>query len=523
MTDQPGKPKRTIRWLFGTAGPDQAIHQTSGLIAIVCMTIIGLTGWQIQSEYFDQLQRHDQDVANLSTVLLRNAESSILHSSTILLGLVERLEKDKLTPDELRRLKSVARAQASSYPEIQGIFVYDAKGNQIFSSLELPTGGNFFERNYFQHHLNDPSPDIYLAPPIRSRTSGDWVFTVSQRMSDSQGRFLGITMVTLKVQTFLSFYRNLNLDENALVSLIRKDGTTLLRMPFKESEIGTSVIGGAAYNAIQQGETEGVTTYSSPIDRIRRIVGFSASKTLPFYIVVGLEECRAFREWRTSAYISSAVALGPLILIVALGLKTIAGIRKRHETEDRLRQAHLTLTEMNRSLEVLASEDALTGLANRRQMERVLSQYFLPPNPDRTLLSFILIDIDHFKNYNDTYGHQAGDQCLREVSGHIQNQLHRHTDIPVRYGGEELAVILPDTGEAGAVKVAEKIRAAVFEAAIENNNTPLGRLTLSLGVSTCIPNHDGAAQDLIAQADKALYQAKHEGRNRVVFKAGLGQ
>ncbi len=498
---------------------DTAVRQTLVLILLVCLTISSLTAWQIRSEYESQLQQHRKDVTNLSTILLRNAEAALLQSTTILLGLEERLQHGSLSAGEQQRLQTLIRDQARSYPEIHGAFVFDASGLQTFSSLEHTAGGNFAERDYFQYHRDNPDPALHIAPPIRSRTTGEEIITVSQRLNDARGQFNGLVLVTLRVQAFLRVYRTLHLGTNPLVCLIHKDGWLLIRQPAQDRYAGKNISTAptaVAYDEVRQGMQSGSAIYTTPMDGVRRIVGFSASQTLPIYLIVGLDEAEAFREWRQTALTSLAVALGPLLLIILLGWKTIASIYQRHQAEDSLRQAHQRLMEMNHSLEILAAQDALTGLANRRQLDRVLQHYFQQAVLLQTPLSFILMDIDDFKAYNDTYGHPAGDQALRQISQKIRGCLHRHADIPARYGGEELAVILPATSLQGALKVAENIRQAVLGLNLENRQTPSGLLTLSLGVACCTPGLADSPQRLVAQADAALYQAKAAGKNQVM-------
>lgn len=131
-------------------------------------------------------------------------------------------------------------------------------------------------------------------------------------------------------------------------------------------------------------------------------------------------------------------------------------------------------------------------------------------------LSLILADIDFFKAYNDTYGHQAGDECLKTVASAIQSALKRSEDLLCRYGGEEFAVILPETHKGGAVHLAEGIRAAVENMKIAHEGSKIsGYVTVSLGVATVLPARDLSPKDLVAAADAALYNAKCEGRNRV--------
>ncbi len=170
----------------------------------------------------------------------------------------------------------------------------------------------------------------------------------------------------------------------------------------------------------------------------------------------------------------------------------------------------------NEQLRRLSSTDPLTGLYNRRYFMGVLETEFERTDRYGTPLSFVMFDIDHFKRLNDTYGHQAGDDVLREM-GRVVREAIRASDVPGRYGGEEFCVLLPHTEVEGAAEFARRLRLTV-----ENHPFPAQgevlRVTASFGVAACPSAEVHRAQDLIGLADEALYRAKHEGRNRVVVR-----
>jgi len=181
--------------------------------------------------------------------------------------------------------------------------------------------------------------------------------------------------------------------------------------------------------------------------------------------------------------------------------------RKRMEEE---------LRETNRRLETLSVTDGLTGLANRRHFDEVLDQEYKRHARKDEPLSLILLDIDFFKQFNDTYGHVAGDNCLQQVARALKTCVNRAADLPARYGGEEFACILPETGRRGAVQVAEKTRRAIAALAIPHMGSKIAdRVTASLGVVTAYCSADESATHLLAQVDDLLYRAKESGRNRV--------
>jgi diguanylate cyclase (GGDEF)-like protein/PAS domain S-box-containing protein len=181
-----------------------------------------------------------------------------------------------------------------------------------------------------------------------------------------------------------------------------------------------------------------------------------------------------------------------------------------------MKRAELGLLAVTERLKVLADTDALTGLANRRSFDDQLEKEILRSRRNMDSLSLVMIDIDHFKSFNDRYGHPAGDDCLRRVARAIKESVRRPADVVARYGGEELALILPDTEEAGAFEVAEAVRRSVEALHIEHIGSVSGFVTISLGVATSQAPDDIAASLLLDHADEALYIAKGAGRNRVM-------
>ena len=184
-------------------------------------------------------------------------------------------------------------------------------------------------------------------------------------------------------------------------------------------------------------------------------------------------------------------------------------------TRDVTQQKHLQVR-----LETLAIEDSLTGLANRRRFDERLREEWGRAYRERSSLALLMIDLDHFKGFNDTYGHLAGDECLHTFAGILADEAHRSSDLVARYGGEEFAMLLPNTDAAGCARIGERIRRALRAAAIPHeSNRPAGRVSASFGGAVCRPGVERSAgpASLIDAADRALYAAKDQGRDRLVM------
>lgn len=191
--------------------------------------------------------------------------------------------------------------------------------------------------------------------------------------------------------------------------------------------------------------------------------------------------------------------------------------RRATETlENKVKERTHELEIANQRLEELTYTDGLTGIRNRRYLNRALEREFSRARREKMALAAILIDIDHFKQFNDSHGHLAGDDCLREVAIAIGDCAVRENDVVARYGGEEFCVLLPNTDETGASQVAEQIRKAISKIDFEVGKQKV-MVTASLGVTSCIPERHHELEQFINAADEALYQSKANGRNQVNF------
>jgi len=249
---------------------------------------------------------------------------------------------------------------------------------------------------------------------------------------------------------------------------------------------------------------------------------------------------------RTTAFVSFGLTLILLYVVLLLFYKAVAkpllaitrGLQKVYGTREVVRLPPARLNELqaitqgveqlsrmmnelhraNTDLEILSTIDGLTGIGNRRQFDSRLDDEIRRARRRKTEIAVLLIDIDHFKTFNDTYGHQQGDRCLQQVARTISLLFRRPGDVVARYGGEEFGVILPETSLTGALAGAQRIGNAIAGLQIVHTATEGGRLSVSIGVTAFAPHGKSLPAEYVGLADMALYEAKRSGRNCVHTK-----
>ncbi len=255
------------------------------------------------------------------------------------------------------------------------------------------------------------------------------------------------------------------------------------------------------------------------IEACRRIRGDTHLQDIPIVMVTALDEegtlQLAFAAGAVD-YVTKPINKTELLARVSSVLQLKYERDRRKSREKELLEALGQLRHANEILRRLSAIDGLTGLANRRNFDEFIEREWRRAVRDKKPISIIMMDIDHFKAYNDHYGHQGGDDCLKKVASVIAETVKRPADLASRYGGEEFVVVLPETEIKGAAELAERLRMEVEAMGNPHEHSSASKVvTISVGVASLIPERGMAHSELVELADKALYAAKRDGRNRV--------
>ncbi|WP_343550605.1 diguanylate cyclase [Pantoea sp.] len=493
---------------------------------LISLLVVVINAWSLWNSWQQRLTEKQEDARNLSLSLAKQAEDAFLQVDITLADVVRQLRQNgndyAATPLFLHQIKD----QQSKLPQLHGLFVYDTAGHWVASSGNFtPTSASNADRDYFIWHQTHTNTDIHLSHVIRSRSTGDLVIPVSVRLNDSAGHFAGVALATVKVDYFRQYYSYFTLGQKDALGLILADATALYVRPFPDTFIGRTLSASPLFKTELKAASSGSATWRSAFDGVERVFGYTRLERYPLIVTAGYDRNSIRRAWLADNLVNVLLNVALLLTITGMGVFVLRQVGTNVRNQIELTHVRDELTTINHTLQSLALVDGLTGLANRRQFDALLEQALLRSEKTGEPLSLVMIDIDFFKRYNDTYGHVAGDECLQDVGQALKESVKYHGDVVARYGGEEFAIILPCTRIFEAMNVAERAVNNVQASGIAHATTDIidGVVTISAGYSTLISSgKTGEAEQLKQEADKALYQAKRNGRNRAVAWKEVG-
>ncbi|PQV44210.1 diguanylate cyclase [Paraburkholderia sp. BL21I4N1] len=472
--------------------------------ALIALIMVGLCAASLYQGRLDAMTRARETSRNLALLAERDIERNFELYALSLQAVVDGMSEPNVLalPPDLRRQVLFDRATTAKY--LGAMLVLDAAGNIVIDSAgDVPRKGNFADRQYFRVQRDHSDAGLFISDPYVSRLrGGSPSIALSRRLSHPDGSFAGVALIAINLEYFHTLFAGLSLGPHGAVSLIGKNGRMIMRQPYADHVAGRDISQASTFRQFVRAP-DGSFADTSSIDGMHRLYYFRNFPDLPLIIMVAEAEPDIYAAWRRRA-----LTIGSLIVASGLGFVTVSvllsmQLRRRMRAES--------------ELQLLARTDGLTGLNNRRTLGEILDQEWRHARRTRSMFSLLFVDIDRFKVYNDTYGHQAGDDALAAVARCIGANIRRPGDSAARYGGEEFVVVLPDTPPDGASLVAETIRAAIAELGIEHAGSEYGRVTASIGTASWDPERGGDVSAVIQAADEALYNAKASGRNCVAL------
>ena len=475
----------------------------AGMVGMLAASLMAaLTFLAFYNGRAEELRHAAENSHNLVAIIAADLQRSVAIYDVSLQGVVADAERPETwtLPLYVRQRVLFDRGMSSWF--FGDAYVLDAQGYVKASQTGRAYPGiSFARRDYFLVHQANPSLGLYISRPYASQVrNGALAVAISRRINGPNDAFAGVALVSFRIEYFGQLVDRIDLGPNGGAFIMLDDGTLLAGRPATHGGVGANYANTPIFPLLAK-QQSGTFVSKDSADRVERIYTFAHVPGAPLIVGIAPAVDDVLANWRDRSELALLMtALFGGAYVVVSWLFAFA-----------LRDKVLAEAELQR----IASTDALTGLNNRRAFDHRLAQEWRRAVRERTPLALLFMDIDYFKRFNDTYGHAMGDEVLSVVAERIVSGTRRPPDFAARYGGEEVAVVLPNTELEGALKVAEKIRKRVESAGLENNGAESGHVTISVGCSACRPHEGGSAAKLLAAADAQLYAAKAAGRNQV--------
>ncbi len=474
----------------------------------------------LDNERRQALERGRDTAALAADVAVRRADGLLDAVDRSLAGVGEVIAMRGTRPHagdlDLHRLLVRSHARA---PGLDWLSVIGTDGRNLLSSLRFPAIPlDLSDRDYVQAQFHDWEQGLYIDMQRISRGLHQPVVPLSRRVTDDFGTVMAVVAGGLSPAHLQQMLADPAPPQGLSLSLYRRDGTALACVPARAE------CAPAPAAALARLDRAGGT--AAEVDA--RLLGFGAgvaavkaSAHFPLVVIADFSEAVLLAPWREHLPIFAAIAIGGNLALAVIALYAFRQVWRRRQALARLAAANLDLEnrvrERTRELQRLASTDMLTGVCNRRAFIEEGEHAFALARRHGRALALMMVDADHFKSINDRHGHAGGDAVLRALADAGAGVL-RATDLLARFGGEEFAVLLPETDAAGAADVGDRLLAAFRACEVAHEGKVL-RFTVSIGVAVLEPG-DVNLEALLGRADGALYQAKKAGRDRLVLASG---
>ena len=479
-------------------------HKSRGHTVLVVLVASGLTLATLAlvvgmacSSYRSTLDAARQNARFISSLVatqmgmvLIDIENSLTETAR-LVAMMQNLPPQEQN-DQLREaLGSIQRKK----PYIQTMFITDSQG-QVMNWTGPGIAPDISDQDYVVAHQGKDL-GVFIGVPMHSKVRpGTWIFGVSLGMRDRQGQLTHIVGAVVALLPLLEIFDRVDMPQGTHLMVTDLEGRIYLHAPNQEQHVGRTVpeIKNSALRDMQSTTFTSVSTG----DHKELVVGDTRISRYPLLAFASFPREMVLEPWKQHAMVYGSASIVLVLVVAALSTLLVRG--------------QIRLNRQSRELALAASTDMLTGALNRRAFMEFASREFARVCRYGGHLSCIMIDLDHFKNINDSYGHAAGDLILSSSARHIASRL-REPDMFCRYGGEEFVILLPGTDQDGAVILAEELRAGLAGLDLKHGDERLS-LTASFGVAE-IHAQCATLDTLLSLADQALYEAKESGRNRV--------
>jgi diguanylate cyclase (GGDEF)-like protein len=445
------------------------------------LTAIGWT-WQRGRIYADEIERATREAQVANEASAEHARRVISQGDTYLRSVRSYYLRTR-SLEETRRFVNSLNLSGVNFGNI---YLIDARGNIILASEDGAASVTAADRQFFQFHRQTAADIIHIAAVELGRLSNKYFFRITRRIDNPNGSFGGIVLLTVDPQAFTEYFRQMTADVNSSAALLGTlDRKLRARLPEPAPQAWQTPVQSVVWDALSRAPT-GAYRGPSGVDGVERHFVYRAVRDLPLVMVTGFSPADVTRRAAVRLLPFTIGMLATLAFICLLAAVLTVIYRQRQE------------------METLAITDALTNIANRRHAIAVGGREVARARRYAKPLSVLMLDIDHFKVVNDTWGHRTGDRVLQSIARTMQTMV-RDQDTVGRLGGEEFSVILPETALPGAQAIAERMRVAVQEssAAVSDKGEPIS-VTVSIGVADLLPDETDF-DTLLVRADKALY------------------
>lgn len=526
------------------------------IVLLILLITVPVSVERVLSLMADRAERIMDTQTMLHDMAVRAAlaQQEVLVSASAMLEVLSR-QADWLLADPAACQRLMERLN-SEVSGVQGLYLAAPDGRVVCASSRATVGRNVSERPYFQRALASRQPvlsDLFRGSSLLAS------LVLSKAERDDNQRVIAVVAAGLDLQWLSRIAAETGASAGVTVDVIDSAGTSLVRYPPSPDIVGRNFADAPLVRATV-GRDEGHARVEG-LDGVRRYVAFARFGGTDVRIVLGMDEAAILapidREILSSVLLHFSVVLAVLVIswfaadrLVVLPIRRLAQqvsslgagdgpeaslqpealhdvgvqefaplVRAFGDLGRRLNERTEALRMLNGRLTALARTDGLTGLANRRTFDVQLSEDWVRTRETGQPLGVLMIDVDHFKPYNDTLGHLAGDEALRAVARMLIAAVAGTPYLVARYGGEEFVVLMPGAGRDAAEAIAQDVRRLVETLEIVHPSAAYRRLTVSVGVAVAMPLEGDSPDALLAAADQALYEAKAAGRNRVVMAA----